>query len=240
MSIEKITSKIIGDAEQAASAVRADAAEKCDEIIRAAEAKAEEILADGQRRGAEEKEKLITRKKSVADIDGRKMILETKQKLISQCFDAAADRIVSLEKDRYIAFLTALVKKTGEKEGEKMILETKQKLISQCFDAAADRIVSLEKDRYIAFLTALVKKTGEKEGELILNPNDRSRLGEELISALNAEIEGCRITLSSETRSIRGGFLLKKGLIYMNGTVEMLIEEAREKLAGEVASQLFG
>ena len=193
MSIEKITSKITCDAEQAASAVRADAAEKCDEIIRAAEAKAEEILADGQRRGAEEKEKLITRKKSVADIDGRKMILETKQKLISQCFDAAADRIVSLEKDRYIAFLTALV-----------------------------------------------KKTGDKDGELILNPNDRSRLGEELISALNAEIEECRITLSSETRSIRGGFLLKKGLIYMNGTVEMLIEEAREKLAGEVASQLFG
>ena len=192
MSIEKITSKITCDAEQAASAVRADAAEKCDEIIRAAEAKAEEILADGQRRGAEEKEKLITRKKSVADIDGRKMILETKQKLISQCFDAAADRIVSLEKDRYIAFLTALV-----------------------------------------------KKTGEKEGELILNPNDRSRLGEELISDLNAEIEECRITLSSETRSIRGGFLLKKGSIYINGTVEALVEEAKEDLVGEVAAQLF-
>lgn len=193
MSIEKITSKITCDAEKAAEAVRAEAAEKCDEIIRAAEARAEEILAAGERRSAEDKEKLIIRKKSVADIDGRKMILETKQKLIGRCFDLAVDKIVSLEKDRYIAFLTALV-----------------------------------------------KKTGEKEGELILNPSDRSRLGEELISALGTEIEGCRITLSTETRNIRGGFLLKKGLVYMNGTVETLIEEAREELAGEVASQLFG
>jgi hypothetical protein len=47
------------------------------------------------------------------------------------------------------------------------------------------------------------------------------------------------ITLSGETRNIKGGFMLKNGSVYINGTVEALIDEARDELVTEVAQVLF-
>lgn len=192
MSIEKITSKIISDAEALAKVTLDEANARCDEILAEAASKAEELVREAEKNGQEEKEKLISRRKAVADIDGRKIVLEEKQRLITSCFDQAVDQIVSMNKDDYIAFLTELV-----------------------------------------------KKTGEKEGELILNSGDAEKLGEDLIRAISGAVADSGITLSKETRNIRGGFLLKKGSVYINGTVEALVEEAKEDLVGEVAARLF-
>lgn len=192
MSIEKITSKIISDAEGTAKVTLDEANAQCDAILAEAESKAEQILKAAEERGLEEKEKLISRRKSVADIDGRKIILEEKQKLIAECFDRAIEKISTMEKAEYIAFLVGLV-----------------------------------------------KRTGEKEGEVILNERDAASIGQDFISALEKEIAGSKITLSKETKNIRGGFLLRKGSVFINGTIEALIDEAREDLIGEVAAQLF-
>ena len=167
MSIEKITSKIVSDAESIAQVTLDEAKAECDAILARAESEAEKVLREAQERGQKEKEKLISRRKAVADIDGRKIILEEKQKLITECFDRAIEQIASMEKEEYIAFLAGLV------------------------------------------------------------------------NVLSKELAGSKITLSKETKNIRGGFLLKKGSIYINGTVEALVEEAKEDLVGEVAAQLF-
>ena len=192
MSIEKITSKIVSDAESIAQVTLDEAKAECDAILARAESEAEKVLREAQERGQKEKEKLISRRKAVADIDGRKIILEEKQKLITECFDRAIEQIASMEKEEYIAFLAGLV-----------------------------------------------KKTGETEGELILNEKDAASVGTDLVNVLSKELAGSKITLSKETKNIRGGFLLKKGSIYINGTVEALVEEAREDLVGEVSAQLF-
>lgn len=192
MSIEKITSKIIGDAENSAKVVLDEAKAKADEIIAKANLQAEEMIAKAEKEGLEEKEKLISRRKAVGDIDGRKLILEAKQELISQCFEAAVDKLTSMETDAYVAFL-------------------------------AD----------------LVAKTGETEGVLILNEKDKAEAGEALIKRIGEILPGSKITLAEETRNIRGGFLLKKGSVYMNGTIEALVDEGREELVGEAAGVLF-
>lgn len=192
MSIEKITSKIVSDAEADAAAVRNEAKAQCDVILREAEAKAEAIVQKAQKQGREEKAKRISRRKAVAEIDGRKLLLSEKQKLIAECFDRAADRISSMAAEEYTAFLARLVKGTGQ--------------------------------------------TG---GELILNRRDAEAIGPALVSAVAEAVPGSRIVLSEETRDIKGGFLLKQGAVYINGTIEALMEEAREDLAGEVAEQLF-
>lgn len=192
MSIEKITSKIISDAESIAKVTLDEANAECDAILARADSKAEQILREAGERGQDEKEKLISRRKAVADIDGRKIILEEKQKLIAECFDQAIDQITSMKKEEYIAFLAGLV-----------------------------------------------KKTGETEGELILNQKDAASVGTDLVNTLSKELAGSKITLSKETKNIRGGFLLKKGSIFINGTVEALVDEAKEDLVGEVAAQLF-
>lgn len=192
MSIEKITSKILSDAEEQAKVTLDEAKAAGDAILAEAEEKAAVILKQAEEKGFAEKEKLISRRRSVADIDGRKLILEEKQKLIGRCFDKAVEQIASMEKTAYIDFLAGLV-----------------------------------------------KKTGEKEGELILNDKDAAAVGGALIEALAAADADCRITLSKEARNIQGGFLLKKGSVYINGTIEALIDEAKEDLIGEAAGQLF-
>ncbi len=192
MSIEKITSKIISDAQAEAKATMDETKAKCDVILTEAGEKAAQIIKDAEENGRADKEKLINRRKSVADIDGRKLILNEKQKYIASCFDKTIDKITSMEK--------------GD---------------------------------YIDFLVRIVKNTGETEGELILNEKDATAIGEALVQKVATEIPGSRITLSKETRNIRGGFLLKNGTVYMNGTLEALVDEAKEKLIGEVAGQLF-
>lgn len=192
MSIEKITSKIISDAENAAKVTLDEAKAEGDAIIAKAEAEVAQILKQAEETGLAEKEKMVTRRKSVADIDGRKMILEEKQKLIQQCFDGAVQQIVSMDKKAYIDFLVHLV-----------------------------------------------AKTGEKEGELILNEKDAAAIGTELVQAIAKADKDSKITLSKETKKIQGGFLLKNGSVYINGTIEALIDEAKEDLIGEAAGQLF-
>lgn len=102
MSIEKITSKIISDAESEAKITLDQAKNQCDGILAEAEEKAASILKEAEKSGLSEKEKLIARRKSVVDIDGRKMILEAKQALIADCFDKAIDRLAAMEKDAYV------------------------------------------------------------------------------------------------------------------------------------------
>lgn len=192
MSIEKITSKIVGDAEKEAETVLMQSKSQCDAILAEAQAKAEEIIAKAEEEGEKEKEKLIFRKKAVADIDGRKLLLVEKQKLIAGCFDKA--------------------------EAE---------------------LCSMEREQYIEFLVHLLKSTGQDSGELILNAGDAQSIGPALVSAAAGQIPESRIVLSGETRDIKGGFLLKQGSVYINGTIETLIEEAREELAAEAAACLF-
>lgn len=192
MSIEKITAKILDDAQSQADAVLQEAREKRDAILEAAKAEAAEILAEAERSGGQEREKRMERRKAVAEIDGRKIVLQEKQ-----------------------AKITA------------------------CFEAAAQKIVDMEPQAYVDFLTALLRETGATEGELIFNERDRAAVGPAVCEAAAKAVKDCRITVSEETRDIRGGFLLRQGAVYINETIEAMIDSAKEELTGEVAARLF-
>lgn len=113
MSIEKITSKIISEAQELRDKTLSEAAAQSDAVLAEARKKAEDMVEDSRKRGVEEKEKIISRRKSVADIDCRKVFLAKKQELIGQCFDRAVDDIIAMDKDRYTELLTALGTNSG-------------------------------------------------------------------------------------------------------------------------------
>ena len=191
MSIEKITSKIMGEAEDARTQVLTEAEAQRDAILREAEEKGKTLVHDEQARGEAEKEKIISRRKSVADIDCRKVILQKKQELISECFEKAVDAIITVDEEEYLQLLVALG-----------------------------------------------KKTGLKKGLLIFNKKEKETIGEKVTAALNEAVGGT-FTVAEETRDIRGGYLLQSGKVYINNTIEALVEESRDELSIEVASMLF-
>ena len=80
MSIEKITSRILGEAEAERDITLAEARARSEAVLAEAEKNAATLLADAERRGKIEKDKIITRRKSVADIDCRKVFLAKNRK----------------------------------------------------------------------------------------------------------------------------------------------------------------
>ena len=118
MSIEKITAKIISDAEGEALVIRKENQQQCDAVRREAEEKARQIAENARKDGEKEKEKLILRSKAAADIDGRKLILQEKQRLIEECFAQAETQIRAMDRESYVGFLLRLLKDTGQTDGE--------------------------------------------------------------------------------------------------------------------------
>ena len=141
MSIEKITSKIISEAQELRDKTLSEAAAQSDAVLAEARKEAEERVEDSRKRGAEEKEKIISRRKSVADIDCRKVFLAKKQELIGQCFDRAVDDIIAMDKDRYTELLTALGTNSGMTGGQLIFNEKERADIGQkVVDALNSRI----------------------------------------------------------------------------------------------------
>ena len=141
MSIEKITSKIISEAQELRDKTLSEAAAQSDAVLAEARKKAEDMVEDSRKRGVEEKEKIISRRKSEADINCRKVFLAKKQELIGQCFDRAVDDIIAMDKDRYTELLTALGTNSGMTGGQLIFNENERAAIGQkVVDALNSRI----------------------------------------------------------------------------------------------------
>ena len=131
MSIEKITSKIISEASELKEKTLSEARAQSDAVLAEAQRKAQEMVEESKKRGLEEKEKIISRRKSVADIDCRKVFLAKKQELIGQCFDKAVDEIISMDEADYTDLLTALGKSSGLTAGQLIFNEKERAAIGQ-------------------------------------------------------------------------------------------------------------
>ena len=60
-----------------------------------------------------------------------------------------------------------------------------------------------------------------------------------MVDALNREVDGGNYVLSDETRNLKGGYMLQKGQVYINNSVEAMVEDKSRELTGDVAGILF-
>ncbi len=120
--IEKITAKIAGDAQQEIRNIldkaKSEAAEIKAKYAAQAEAEKAKILATGE----EQAKEIVRRAKSVAELEARQQILATKQKMISQAFDKALERMLALPKDDYVALLSRLTAQAAGTGREEVVL----------------------------------------------------------------------------------------------------------------------
>lgn len=121
--LEKITSKIMQDAKDQAAEIEKSTKEQCDGKLDEASKKADQIVQDAEKKGADDKVRVVERRRAVADIDGRNAVLKKKQEIIDRCFDEAVEKIAALDKHDYIEFLVNTVKATGSTRGEVILNE---------------------------------------------------------------------------------------------------------------------
>ena len=119
--INKITARIIEDAEREIALMQQENEDKINTITAEAESAAEqeslELLARGRRAAEERRERLS----SSAAVECRKLELAAKQELLGEAFDAAVEQLCSLPREEYLALIASLAVEAAE-GGEQIIL----------------------------------------------------------------------------------------------------------------------
>ncbi len=118
MSIEKITEKIISEAQEYADNAVAEARKQEEEIINKALEDADKILLNVQNNIKDESDKVFSRRNSLAQLETRKMILQAKQDAVNECFERAVSEVYNMDEEKYIDFLVHILIDIGVKEGE--------------------------------------------------------------------------------------------------------------------------
>jgi len=224
--IEKITQRILEDARREAESIDAQARQKAEEIAlqyaRQAEQETQAILTRGEKAANQRLERL----ESAAGMERRKMLLAAKQQVLAEAFEKALDDLCSLPEKEYIDLLAGLAVKAARSGREQLIfnLSDRARVGKQVVMAANELLVrdaapalpeSLGEGKVGAFLDKVVRNTA-------------------------AMVTGAgMLTLSEQTRNIRGGFVMSDGDVEVNCAFETLVRMQREKLEKEVADILF-
>ncbi|HHY46627.1 MAG TPA: hypothetical protein GX506_04925 [Firmicutes bacterium] len=130
-------------------------------------------------------------------------------------------------------------------DGRRAVLAAKDQAIRSVFEKALEELVNADEDRYLGFLASLLAHSATHDAhEVILNARDRDRLGERLVGEAGRLLESrgkkVHLTLSEETRPIKGGFILRAGSLEVNCSLEALFNSHRDRLVPRVAKVLFG
>ena len=224
--IEKITAKIAEDAQAEIDALTAETDGKIQAIRSNAEHQAQqeanEIVEKGRMAASERLERLS----SAAQMERRKLELSAKQEVLGEAFDLALEKLCSLPEQEYIALLTKLALKASSSGREQLIFSQKDR-------------TRVGKQVVIAANEALVKERAPSLPEEVT----KSKVGafvDKLVHSTTAAVTGAgMLTLSEETRDIKGGFIMVDGDVEINCAFETLVRLQREKLEKTVADALF-
>ncbi len=190
-------------------------------------------------------EKIIAHIRADAQAQADAILAQAEQ----QCAGIRADydkRAAELYSERIRAGVKACQDEVDSKvridqmEARKGNLAVKQEMVSLSFDRALEELISLPREKYIEFLAALaVKASVTGEEEILLNARDRDAVGEEVVAAANAKLNGGRLSLSRDAGDFAGGLILRRGNVEANCTAELLVDLARGDMSAEIAELLF-
>ena len=144
-----------------------------------------------------------------------------------------AKRAAEAEKDSQV--LRDRRASVADLESRKMKLAAKQEVIEASYSRAAEKLRELDDDKYQEFMTGLLEEFKTEGGEVLVNAEDRARMS----GLLEKKFSGTDLKLSQDTADIKGGFILRRGNISYNASVEQLLENVKGQATSEIASLLF-
>ena len=224
--IEKITARIAQDAQAEITALNAETDEKVQAVrtnaAHQAQQEANEIVEKGRMAASERLERLS----SAAQMERRKLELAAKQEVLGEAFDLALEKLCTLPEQEYVALLTKLALEASSSGKEQLIFSQKDR------NTVGKKVV-------MAANEALVKERSPSLPEEVT----KSKVGafvDKLVHNTTAVVTGAgMLTLSEETRDIKGGFIMVDGDVEINCAFETLVRLQREQMEKKVADALF-
>ena len=225
--IEKITAKIAQDFQEEIARLTAETEEKVRAIQASAKAQADKETADTLAKGEKAAQERLERLKSAAKMETKKLELAAKQEVLGEAFDLALDKLCALPEEEYIALLTRLALEASSSGREQLVFSPKDR-------------ARVGKQVVVAANEAMVKGVVPELPGAITETKVGAFLGK-VVNSTAAMVTGTgMLTLSEETRNIKGGFIMVDGDVEINCAFETLVRLQREKLEKDVAQVLFG
>ncbi|MBW8000940.1 MAG: hypothetical protein FVQ80_02840 [Planctomycetes bacterium] len=148
---------------------------------------------------------------------------------------------------------TVLVEKAAEEkkshilaaarmEIAKEYLAEKRKILDDIFEQAQKKLQNLPEDEYKKICTKLMVQAVESgDEEVVVDVNEKC-IDHEFIKLINRELgPGFKgnLRLYDQKEDIGAGFILKRGRIKNNVSMNVLLEQLRKQLEIELANELF-
>lgn len=128
---------------------------------------------------------------------------------------------------------------TAQMEARKAALAAKQEMVEKAYELALKKLCSLPEEKYTAVLAELlVQASSTGKEEVLFSEADRRKVGKAAVEKANKD-SGKKLTLSGETRSIPGGFILRSGSVEVNCAFDTLVRLQKAETAGDVVKELF-
>ena len=125
-------------------------------------------------------------------------------------------------------------------DARKLELAAKQEMLKKAYDLALEKLETLPDEQAVALLADLAVRASATGGEqVILSQKDRARYGKAAVTRANEKLGDGRLTLSQETRPIRGGLILSDGDVEVNCSFETLVGLLHGEMDRQVAQVLF-
>ena len=211
--IESITGKIIGDAKEYEAEMISKAEAEAQTKLTECQFKCDWIEAEADRKISALTKQYDARLDSMIDYEDRNIMLAKKGDMIDSVFEEAKKRIASLPKKEYMALLSELL--------EEVIEQLHTDLLANAYN---------DGDEYETSTNL----------ELFLNARDAAEYGKRLIAKGKTYCkELFNITLGKTAADLPGGFILRRGSIEINCNSDLLVEQIRSSLEGEVGEILF-
>ena len=224
--IEKITAQILQDTEAEVTRMLEETEEKMKAMDRAAQEQADRESADILARGRRAADERLERLKSAAQMETKKLALAAKQEVLGEAFDLALDKLCSLPEGEYVALLTSLALQASTTGKEQLIFSPQDR-------------TRVGKQVVVAANEAMVRDMVPELPGSLTDTKVGAFLGK-VVNSTAAMVTGTgMLTLSEETRPMRGGFIMVDGDVEINCAFETLVRLQREKLELAVAKTLF-
>jgi V/A-type H+-transporting ATPase subunit E len=167
--------------------------------------------------------------------------------------EAAEQAKLNEQLDEYKKHTETLAKKAGEDEEShilaaarmdiaKQLLAEKRKILDEVFEQTRQQLQNLPEQDYRNLCNKLMLEAVETGDEEVIVDKKDNRINQDFIEQVNRQLSSkgkAELKLSEQKQDIGAGFILKRGKIKTNVSLEVLLEQARKELEIDLAKELF-
>jgi V/A-type H+-transporting ATPase subunit E len=125
----------------------------------------------------------------------------------------------------------------------KDFLSEKRKILEEVFAQTREQLLNLPDDQYSQLIINLMLKAVETGDEEVIIDQNEKRIDQQLIDQVNERLRSNNskgnLSLSDKKQNLGGGFILKRGKIKNNVSLDVLLAQAKRDLEIELAKELF-